>query len=495
MDAPRIGVPPGGQPLGWWGVGPFVEAPSGWAMDARPRAEYLNGGILDPTPLDSSHIHAQDHPPNGDGRDAPRADSTARCSRRRHRRHLVPARARHRRRADRLRLCRRPLDRPARRLGRATADRAPGGRIQPALLARRQVGSPSPAPYDGNAGRLRRPRRGRRADAADLRTPATTSSAASRPTAIGPVRVAARRSSRTAITQFFTVPASRAASRPRCRCRTASRRRYSPDGKYLAYTPLGERFRQWKNYRGGTASRIWILELDDLAVEPIPQPEGPLQRHVPDVGRRHRLLPAPTATASSTCSPTTARSKEVEQLTEHDDFPVEIGLGRRRARSSTSRPGYLHVFDPGSKQGDRLKIGVAADLVETRPRFVERGKYIRNADISPDGQARGLRVPRRDRHRPRQEGRRPQPHRRPPAPTSARPPGRPTASRSPTSPTPRASTRCTVEPAGRQGRAESVPARRAPASTSGRSGRPTARRSPSSTTRGRSTGSTSTPAG
>src|SRR5271154_2062942 len=26
----------------------------------------------------------------------------------------------------------------------------------------------------------------------------------------------------------------------------------SPDGKYLAYTPLGERFRQWKNYRGGT---------------------------------------------------------------------------------------------------------------------------------------------------------------------------------------------------------------------------------------------------
>ena len=31
----------------------------------------------------------------------------------------------------------------------------------------------------------------------------------------------------------------------------------SPDGRRLAYTPHAEAFRQWKNYRGGTASRIW----------------------------------------------------------------------------------------------------------------------------------------------------------------------------------------------------------------------------------------------
>ena len=48
----------------------------------------------------------------------------------------------------------------------------------------------------------------------------------------------------------------------------------SPDGKFLAYTPLGERFRQWKNYRGGTASRIWVLKLADLSHEEIPKPAG-----------------------------------------------------------------------------------------------------------------------------------------------------------------------------------------------------------------------------
>ncbi len=49
---------------------------------------------------------------------------------------------------------------------------------------------------------------------------------------------------------------------------------YSPDGKKLAYTPLGEVFLQWKNYRGGTTSTIWIYDLKDFSVEKIPQPEG-----------------------------------------------------------------------------------------------------------------------------------------------------------------------------------------------------------------------------
>src|SRR5262249_9183407 len=33
---------------------------------------------------------------------------------------------------------------------------------------------------------------------------------------------------------------------------------FSPDGEYIAYTPLSDRTLQWKNYRGGTHSRIWI---------------------------------------------------------------------------------------------------------------------------------------------------------------------------------------------------------------------------------------------
>src|SRR5438270_8485010 len=49
---------------------------------------------------------------------------------------------------------------------------------------------------------------------------------------------------------------------------------YSPDGAYIAYTPIADRTQQWKHYRGGTNSRIWIYRCKDHAVEQIPQPPG-----------------------------------------------------------------------------------------------------------------------------------------------------------------------------------------------------------------------------
>ena len=73
-------------------------------------------------------------------------------------------------------------------------------------------------------------------------------------------------------------------------------------------------------------------------------------------------------TSSSSPSTTTSRSRPPRPA---------------RARSSTSRPGILCVFDPSrSKTPTRLKIGVAADLVETRPRFAERGEVRPRAPTS-----------------------------------------------------------------------------------------------------------------
>jgi len=49
---------------------------------------------------------------------------------------------------------------------------------------------------------------------------------------------------------------------------------YSPDGASIAYTPLGDRTQQWKHYRGGTHSRIWIYRCEDHSVVQVPQPRG-----------------------------------------------------------------------------------------------------------------------------------------------------------------------------------------------------------------------------
>ena len=52
---------------------------------------------------------------------------------------------------------------------------------------------------------------------------------------------------------------------------------YSPDGRFMAYTPIVEAFRQWKHYRGGRISTIWIFNFADNSVVQIPKPEGGMQ--------------------------------------------------------------------------------------------------------------------------------------------------------------------------------------------------------------------------
>jgi tricorn protease len=44
-------------------------------------------------------------------------------------------------------------------------------------------------------------------------------------------------------------------------------------GGLIAYNPIGPRFQQWKQYRGGTVSRIWVIDPTGKELVKIPQPE------------------------------------------------------------------------------------------------------------------------------------------------------------------------------------------------------------------------------
>jgi tricorn protease len=158
---------------------------------------------------------------------------------------------------------------------------------------------------------------------------------------------------------------------------------FSPDSAYIAYTPLGDRSMQWKHYRGGTASRIWIYRCKDHEVEQIPQPEGRCNDLDPqwlgdavyfrsDRNGEYNLFAYDTKT------------KKVQQLTDHTDLPV-LAVGSGGGKLIYEQAGYLHLFDPAKGKSRRLKIGVASDLVEARPRWVKGAKYIRHASVSPSG--------------------------------------------------------------------------------------------------------------
>ncbi len=164
---------------------------------------------------------------------------------------------------------------------------------------------------------------------------------------------------------------------------TADKGAVSPDGKYLAYTPLGEPFRQWKNYRGGTVSRIWILKLDDLSHEEIPKPADGCNDTEP-MWLGDSLYFLSDRDGEFNLYAYDRNSKQVTQCTEHDTFPVgsaSAGAGK----VIYEQAGWIHLYEPGAGKSRRLKISAAADLTETRPRYATGAKHVRSADISPSG--------------------------------------------------------------------------------------------------------------
>jgi tricorn protease len=158
---------------------------------------------------------------------------------------------------------------------------------------------------------------------------------------------------------------------------------FSPDGKRIAYTPLGDRSTQWKHYRGGTHSRILLFDCQSHETEQIPQPEGRCNDLNPQWLGDTVYFRSDRAGEYNLFSYDT-RTKEVKQLTTYADFPV-AALGSGGGKLVFEQAGYVHQFDPARAEAHRLKIGVACDLVEARPRWVKGAKYIRNASVSPSG--------------------------------------------------------------------------------------------------------------
>jgi tricorn protease len=158
---------------------------------------------------------------------------------------------------------------------------------------------------------------------------------------------------------------------------------YSPDGTSMVYTPISDKFRQWKNYRGGTMSTLWIFSFEDHSKVEIPKPEGGCNDIEPmwigevicflsDRNGEFNLFTYHTGT------------KEIKQVTQYEDFPI-ISASHHGKQIIYEQAGYLHTFDTEGATSEKLTIGIAADLLELRPRFVKGDNYIRTAQISPSG--------------------------------------------------------------------------------------------------------------
>ena len=158
---------------------------------------------------------------------------------------------------------------------------------------------------------------------------------------------------------------------------------YSDDGKYIAYTPLFEAFNQWKYYRGGTASRIWIYNTKDHSVTEIPKPESG-SNDTRSQWLRDKVYFRSDRNGEFNLYSYDMNSKEITQHTNFKDFPV-LDLSAGKEEIIFEQAGYLHTYNPESDTTEKIEVGIATDLLELRLRFVKGDEYIRSASVSPTG--------------------------------------------------------------------------------------------------------------
>lgn len=158
---------------------------------------------------------------------------------------------------------------------------------------------------------------------------------------------------------------------------------YSPDGNFMAYVPTPDQFREWKHYRGGGISHIWQFSFTDKSIIKLPQPDGGCNDVQPN-WMGNTIYFRSDRNGEFNLFAYDVSSKQTKQLTEFKDFPV-LNMSASNGKIIFEQAGYLHIYDPGTASSKKLTIGIAADLLELRPRFAKGAKYIRSADISPTG--------------------------------------------------------------------------------------------------------------
>jgi tricorn protease len=133
----------------------------------------------------------------------------------------------------------------------------------------------------------------------------------------------------------------------------------SADGKYLAYVPITAWDPEWRNYRGGQAMPIWIIDLETKDVIRTPQPTR--ERHLDPIwhdGLVYFLSEQDYASNIWSFNPAT---KETKQITRHMQFDVK-SLDATGDAIVYEYGGYLHILNPADGTSNQLTINVAGDL-------------------------------------------------------------------------------------------------------------------------------------
>lgn len=157
----------------------------------------------------------------------------------------------------------------------------------------------------------------------------------------------------------------------------------SEDGTHLAYTPITGWDAEWRNYRGGQAMPIWVVNMTTKELMRTSQPTK--ERHLDPVwlkGIVYFMSERDYTMNIWSFNPTT---KEEKQITFHKKFDVK-SLDASKDKLIYEQGGYLHVYSPVTSETTQLNIEVKADLNFYRTKWDDvSANDLNNPNVSPTG--------------------------------------------------------------------------------------------------------------
>jgi tricorn protease len=160
---------------------------------------------------------------------------------------------------------------------------------------------------------------------------------------------------------------------------------FSPDGKHIAYVPVDNNRRLsaigWKRYRGGKASRVWIANLSDLALDQVPRETSNDGNPIWFGNKVYFLSDRNGPFSLFVYDPRTKKSEPALAGNDADIKSASAGPGA----IVYEQFGSLNLFDPATGKSKAVAVTVPADLPNLRPRFKKVESEIAEARLSPSG--------------------------------------------------------------------------------------------------------------
>ncbi|WP_319502954.1 PDZ domain-containing protein [uncultured Draconibacterium sp.] len=157
----------------------------------------------------------------------------------------------------------------------------------------------------------------------------------------------------------------------------------SPDGKQIAYIPITFWDPEWRNYRGGQAMPVWIVDMKTKELIRTPQPTN--ERHLDPVWHNNKVFYLSERDYASNIWSFDPKTKKEKQLTHQAQFDVK-SLDACNDAIIYECGGYLHLLNPETGDDKQLAINVKGDMNFARERWesVSAGN-LTNPNISPNG--------------------------------------------------------------------------------------------------------------